>query len=278
MTPTMTYLGKTSNGQAWQCSDLTLQFVEYVPVNRAKNKADFTSGFDAAFKCQRMLAGPDAKCGFGKFCPVKIEQGEDNGLMVVKATFDTYFVDEYVAPPVPTEGGQFTVHISGINIEAVYNESTKHWEWTSSDNRSSLELWYDEAESSWKCTYSPNPFVQPETTTSSQPVDAKELTFENGWTANWGKIRTKGGIMTSDFTDDLGNPIIATWNRTNWMAQTMGYSIVIEQSSDIWKLYITNSNGQSWTLISDQDPTDTVITFEGENPLSRTQTWTWSAG
>ena len=225
-----------------------------------------------------MLAGPDAKCGFGKFSPVKIEQGEDNGLIVVKATFDTYFIDEYIVPPVPTEGGQFTVHISGINIEAVYNESTKHWEWTSFDYKSSLELWYDEAESSWKCTYSPNPFVQPETTTSSQSVDAKELTFENGWTANWGKIRTKGGVMTSDFTDDLGNPIIATWNRTNWMAQAMGYSIVIEQSSDIWKLYITNSNGQSWTLISDQDPTDTVITFEGENPLSRTQTWTWSAG
>lgn len=70
MTPTMTYLGKTGNGQAWQCNDLTLQFVEYVPVNRAKNKANFTSGFDAAFKAQRMLAGPDANCGFGKFCPV----------------------------------------------------------------------------------------------------------------------------------------------------------------------------------------------------------------
>lgn len=51
-----------------------------------------------------MLAGPDAKCGFGKFCPVNIEQGEDNGLMVVKATFDTYFVDEYVAQINPTEG------------------------------------------------------------------------------------------------------------------------------------------------------------------------------
>lgn len=101
MTPTMTYIGKTANGQAWQCSDLTLQFVEYVPVNRAKNKEQFTSGFDAAFKCQRMLAGPDAKCGFGKFCPVKIEQGEDNGLMVVKATFDTYFVDEYIVTPKP---------------------------------------------------------------------------------------------------------------------------------------------------------------------------------
>lgn len=99
----MTYLGKTQNGQAWQCSDLTLMFVEYVPVNRAKNKANFTSGFDAAFKTQRMLAGPTCNCGFGKFCPVKIEQGEDDGLMVVKATFDTYFIDEYIAPPPPPE-------------------------------------------------------------------------------------------------------------------------------------------------------------------------------
>lgn len=113
MTPTMTYLGKTGNGQAWQCSDLTLQFVEYVPVNRAKNKASFVSGFDVAFDCQRLLAGPDAECGFGKFCPVNVEQGEDNGLMVVKATFDTYFVDEYIIPPAPIpvvwETGHFEI-------------------------------------------------------------------------------------------------------------------------------------------------------------------------
>lgn len=274
MTPKMSYLGHDGKYQAWQIDDLTIMTTEYVNINRAKNKPSWKSGFDISFEINDNLAGPNAEIGFGRFCPIDIEQGEDNNLLVTKSRFSTTI--QHIDLPIPTTGGQFTVHISGINIEAVYNESTQHWEWTGPGYRSHLELWYDEAESAWKCMYSPNPQIQPETTTSTQPVDAKELTFENGWTANWGKIRTKEGTMTADFTDDLGNPIIATWNHTNWMAQMLGYSIIIEQSSDIWKLYITNSHGGSWTLISDQDLTDTVVTFEGDNPLRYRQTWTWS--
>ena len=82
--------------------------------------------------------------------------------------------------------------------------------------------------------------------------------------------------MTADFTDDSGNPIIATWNRTLWMAQPSGYTIRIEPHGDIWKLYITDSNGGSWTIISENAPTDHIITFEGDNPLKYKQTWTWS--
>ena len=103
MTPTMNYIGKTEHGQAWEVPDFTIQTVEYVPVNRASNKASWSSGFDVCFAAQQVMAGPDAKCGFGKFNPVRIEQGEDNGLLVNKAVFKCYFVDDQTPtePPRP---------------------------------------------------------------------------------------------------------------------------------------------------------------------------------
>ena len=278
MTPTMTYLGKTANGQAWQCSDLTLQFVEYVPVNRAKNKESFTSGFDAAFKCQRMLAGPDAKCGFGKFCPVNIEQGEDNGLMVVKATFDTYFVDEYVAQINPTEGEQFTVWMPEAKIEAPYDESTKSWVWTSDDKSSRLYLFYDSDSRLWKCYYFSSTSDNPEIGTSSQPADAKRITFENGWTALWSKAKTRGGIMTSDFKADDGNPVVATWESDHWIGHTNVYAIRIEQVHGLWRIIISDTAGGSWSMLSSENLTSKTVTFEGDNPLAYKQTWTWSEG
>ena len=250
MTPTMTYLGKTANGQAWQCSDLTLQFVEYVPVNRAKNKEQFVSGFDAAFKCQRMLAGPDSKCGFGKFCPVNIEQGEDNGLMVVKATFDTYFVDEYIANTAPTEGEQFTVWMPDAKIEAPYDESTKSWVWTSTDKSSRLYLKYDSEDRLWKCYYFSSTSDNPEIGTSSQPADAKRITFDNGWTALWGKAKTRGGIMTADLTDENGQYIVANWESDHWIGHTDVYTIRIEQLHGLWRQRITDTSGGSWSALS----------------------------
>ena len=250
MTPTMTYLGKTANGQAWQCSDLTLQFVEYVPVNRAKNKEQFVSGFDAAFKCQRMLAGPDAKCGFGKFCPVNIEQGEDNGLMVVKATFDTYFVDEYVAQINPTEGEQFTVWMPEAKIEAPYDESTKSWVWTSDDKSSRLYLFYDSDARLWKCYYFSSTSDNPEIGTSSQPADAKRITFDNGWTALWGKAKTRGGIMTADVKAENGEYIVATWESDHWIAYVDVYTIRIEQLHGLWRQRISDTAGGSWSMLS----------------------------
>ena len=276
MTPTMTYLGKTVNGQAWQCSDLTLQFVEYVPANRAKNKEQFVSGFDAAFKCQRMLAGPDAKCGFGKFSPVKIEQGEDNGLMVVKATFDTYFVDEYIAHNAPTEGEQFTVWMPEAKIEAQYNESTESWVWTSEDKSSRLYMFYDSDARLWKCYYLTNTSDDPQYTTSSQPADTKRITFENGWTALWSKAKTRGGIMTADFNSDDGNPVVAKWESNCWIGHMNIFTFRIEQLHGLWRLSIKDTAGGSWSMLSSQDLTSKTVTFEGSNPISPIQTWTWS--
>lgn len=55
------------------------------------------------------MAGPDAKCGFGKFNPVKVEQGEDNGLLVNKAIYKCYFVDQ-LYPEWLTTTGNFGIN------------------------------------------------------------------------------------------------------------------------------------------------------------------------
>lgn len=274
MTPTLQAAGITyKRVLAYDIPDLTVQIVEYVPVNRASNKDKCMTCQDIAIEVADALCSPKTS-NWQNYQLQKIETGEDNGLLVSKVVMSVMGV-EYI-PLIPTEGGQFTVNISGISIDAAYNESTKHWEWTGPDYRSNLELWYDDASNEWVCIYSPNPAIPSERTTSSQPIDAKELTFENGWTAEWGKLKPRGGTMTADFTDDSGNPIIATWSRTLWMAQPSGYTIRIEPYVDIWKLYITDNNGGSWTIISENAPTDHIITFEGDNPLKYKQTWTWS--
>lgn len=95
MTPSFEYIGRTKEGQAWDIKGLTIMMTEYVPMNRAKNKTTWCSGFDVAFEVTDVLAGPNANCGFGKFCPVNIEQGEDDGLLVVKATFDCSVVSKF---------------------------------------------------------------------------------------------------------------------------------------------------------------------------------------
>lgn len=119
MTPEMQYIGRTALGQAWDCKNFTVMMTEYVPINRASNKAEWKSGMDVAFEVTEKLAGPTAECGFGKFCPVKIEQGEDNGLLVVKATFDCSIVSKYdeprqkVATPVLTPAStQFEIYLN----------------------------------------------------------------------------------------------------------------------------------------------------------------------
>lgn len=278
MTPTMSYIGHDGKYLVWQVDELTIMTTEYVPVNRAKNKESYKSGFDIAFVVNDVLAGPDTEIGFGRFCPDKIEQGEDSGLLVTKSTFSTtiQFYDEPVPPPVPTTGESFDVNIAGTVIEAKYSTSSGRWEWTGPGSRSRLELWYDDVEKLWKCKYAPNPFAPSQETQSSQPIDAKEITFDNGWTAVWKKSVTREGTMTADFTDDFGNPIIATWSYVGWNAMTLGYTLHIEYVNGRWSNEITDSHGNKWTLTSDQDPSDKVITFSGDNPIKRNQTWTWS--
>lgn len=87
MTPKMTYIGHDGTNQAWQVDELTILTTEFVATNRASNKQSFVTGFDIAFQINDILAGPNAEIGFGTFCPIDIEQGEDNGLLVTKSRF-----------------------------------------------------------------------------------------------------------------------------------------------------------------------------------------------
>ena len=98
MTPSLNYLGHNGNAEAYQLDDLTIQFVEYTPINRAKNRAVFCSGLDLANYTSELLGGPNAVIGFGKLCPNGIEQGEDGGLLVTKLTFRTYIENGNTGP------------------------------------------------------------------------------------------------------------------------------------------------------------------------------------
>ena len=87
MTPKMTYIGHDGKDIVWQVDELTILTTEFVATNRASNKQSFVTGFDIAFQINDILAGPNAEIGFGRFCPIDIEQGEDNGLLVTKSRF-----------------------------------------------------------------------------------------------------------------------------------------------------------------------------------------------
>ena len=98
MTPNATYLGHNGSNEAYQLDDLTIQFVEYTPINRAKNKASVITGLDLANYTSEILGGPNSVIGFGKLCPNGIEQGEDGGLLVTKLTFRTYIENGNTGP------------------------------------------------------------------------------------------------------------------------------------------------------------------------------------
>ena len=89
LTPNARYLGHTGTNSAYQLDDLTLQIVEYTPINRAKNQPSVITGLDLANYCAEILAGPNSVIGFGNINTKSIEQGEDNGLLVTKAIFQT---------------------------------------------------------------------------------------------------------------------------------------------------------------------------------------------
>ena len=90
ISPSLNYIGHNGTSEAYQLDDLTIQFVEYTPINRAKNKESVITGLDLANYTSELLGGPNAVIGFGKLCPNGIEQGEDGGLLVTKLTFSTY--------------------------------------------------------------------------------------------------------------------------------------------------------------------------------------------
>ena len=87
MTPKMTYIGHDGKYQVWQVDELTILTTEFVATNRASNKQSWQSGFDIAFAINEILAAPNTDISFGRFCPIDIEQGEDNGLLITKSRF-----------------------------------------------------------------------------------------------------------------------------------------------------------------------------------------------
>ena len=98
MTPSLDYLGHNGTSEAYQMNDLTIEFVEYTPINRASNRAVVCTGNDLANYTSELLGGPKAVIGFGKLCPNGIEQGEDGGLLVTKLTFRTYIENGDTGP------------------------------------------------------------------------------------------------------------------------------------------------------------------------------------
>lgn len=98
MSPSLNYIGHTGTSEAYQLDDLTIQFVEYTPINRAKNKESVITSLDLANYTSELLAGPKSVIGFGKLCPKGIEQGEDGGLLVTKLTFSTYIENGDTGP------------------------------------------------------------------------------------------------------------------------------------------------------------------------------------
>lgn len=98
MTPNLQYQGHNGTDIAWDARDLTLQIAEFTPVNRASNKLSVVTGLDLAVFAQNYLGGPQCAEEFGKFCPKAIQQSEEGGLLITKATFDTTVLGSIPGP------------------------------------------------------------------------------------------------------------------------------------------------------------------------------------
>lgn len=99
MTPSGKYLGHDGEKICYQIDDLTLQVVEYPPVNRAR-KGGFATGLDVCNYATEALGGPNGVIDFGIICPVGVEQGEEDGLLVTTAKFKTTLRNENGFDPV----------------------------------------------------------------------------------------------------------------------------------------------------------------------------------
>lgn len=101
MTPQATYQG-TFQGEeiVWDLIDFTVQVVENPAVNRSLSGS--VTALDAAMRASECLASPLLST-FGIYCPKSVEQGEDSGLLVAQAKFDTTVRarHEQPQPPVP---------------------------------------------------------------------------------------------------------------------------------------------------------------------------------
>lgn len=95
MTPKMSLQGNTLSGNVYAIDELQIMICEYVPVNRASTKANFTTALDMGSYLAEYLAGRNSPLGYGALSFRDVEQGEDNGILVVKVNFATYVHGSY---------------------------------------------------------------------------------------------------------------------------------------------------------------------------------------
>ena len=102
MTPTLTFQGISDDHKdiVYQCDNLTIQITEYVPINRAKNKASCQTSQDIAIKVADVLGSP-SYTNWQNFQVVDIQTGEDNGLLVSKVTVQCLVRGDLSALPSP---------------------------------------------------------------------------------------------------------------------------------------------------------------------------------
>lgn len=100
MTPKATYAGKYENSfLAWTLESLEIDIVENVTVNRGK-KNGFMTGQDVGLRVFDVLCPLDGE-EEGKFNPVSLEEGEDNGLLVNKCLLKALVYGEHGDIPQP---------------------------------------------------------------------------------------------------------------------------------------------------------------------------------
>ena len=100
MTPKATYAGKYEDlFIAWTLESLEIDIVENVTVNRGK-KSGFMTGQDVGLRVFDVLC-PLSGEEEGKFNPVSLEEGEDNGLLVNKCLLKALVCGEHGDVPQP---------------------------------------------------------------------------------------------------------------------------------------------------------------------------------
>ena len=100
-TPKATYMGKLDDTSiAWQLDELEIDCVENPPVNRGR-KEGYLTGQEAAMKAFEILC-PVEGAAEGQVCPVRYEQGQDQGLLVSRAVFKCLVTSDEQPGPEPT--------------------------------------------------------------------------------------------------------------------------------------------------------------------------------
>lgn len=110
MTPTLEMAGINDKRRlVYECPDLTIQTVEYVPMNRASNKTSCMTCQDVAIVVADVLGSPKYD-NWQNYQIVSIQTGEDNGLLVSKVLVRCLVTESIPAPkPVVWGTGHFEI-------------------------------------------------------------------------------------------------------------------------------------------------------------------------